>query len=69
MDLGLGIGLIIVAFLIGIGAAALFIYLFLKRKHNTIIKKVDDAKIEAQKIVKKAELDALDVVAKMKKRI
>lgn len=67
MDLGLGIGLIIVAFLIGIGAAALFIYLFLKRKHNTIIKKVDDAKIEAQKIVKKAELDALDVVAKMKK--
>ena len=67
MDLGLGIGLIIVAFVIGIGAAALFIYLFLKRKHNTIIKKVDDAKIEAQKIVKKAELDALDVVAKMKK--
>ena len=67
MDLGLAIGLIIVAFVVGIGAAALFIYLFLKRKQNTIIKKVDDAKIEAQKIVKKAELDALDVVAKMKK--
>lgn len=52
-----------------VGALICFLvfYLIIQKRKNSITKKIEDAKIEAQKIVKKAELDGMDVVAQMKK--
>ena len=55
-------GLIVGAFL-----ALLVFYLISKKRKNSILKEIENAKIEAQKIVKKAELNGLDVVANLKK--
>lgn len=63
---GLAIG-IVVGLLVGAGISVLAYFLVMKKRKNSLLQQIEDAKIEASKIVKQAEIDGLDVIAKMKK--
>ncbi len=70
LDLDLTSSIILSVFgglIVGGCLALLVFYLISKKRKNSILKEIENAKIEAQKIVKKAELNGLDVVANLKK--
>ena len=70
LDLDLTSSIILSVFgglIVGACLALLVFYLISKKRKNSILKEIENAKIEAQKIVKKAELNGLDVVANLKK--